>query len=61
LKLNAKSLDSLDVEERPPPTVKQADDQDQAQLLATYKINGEPTRAYSCKRNEIACHIGEAK
>ena len=34
--LNAKPLDSLDVDERPPPIVKLADAQHHAQLLATF-------------------------
>lgn len=40
--LNVEPLDSLDVDERAPPIMKLAYDQHHAQLLTTFKKNGQP-------------------
>ena len=45
----------------PPRIVKLANAQNHVQLLATFFFNGKPIRAYSCRRNETTCHIGEAQ
>ena len=57
--LNAKLLDSLDIDERPPPIVKLAVVQHHAHLLVAF-FYGQPIRVYSYKRNETVGHIGEA-
>ena len=59
--LNAKPLDSLDIDERLPSILKLAHASHHAQLLATFFFYREPNKVYTCKHNEIASHIGEAR
>ena len=59
---NAKHLECLDVDERPPPRMKLADAQHHAQLLATFCFMDKPIIGiYSCIHNETAWHVGEAR
>ena len=59
--LNAKPLDSLDVNEKPPPIVKLADAQHLAQMLATFVMDNPfeftPTNIMKLQ----TWHIGEAQ
>ena len=55
--LNAKPLNSSDVDKRLALIVKLTDAQHHAQLLATFY--GQPIKVYSCKCNKIASHGGE--
>ena len=52
-------LDSLDIDERPPPIVKLADRSTSCSIVS-YNCYGQPIRFYSYKCHEIACHIREA-
>ena len=56
------NLDSLNVNEKPPPIVKLAYAQHHAQLLAFFFFfYGQPIRGYSHIHYEIVSHIGEAQ
>jgi hypothetical protein len=56
--LNGEPLDSLDVDERPPLITKLAKCSTSCSIV-TYIFYGEPTRVYSYKHIEIACHVGK--
>lgn len=59
LTLNAKPLDSWGVDEKPSPIVKLANAQHHGHSLTTFC--DEPITVYSCKRNGVVGHIGEAQ